>query len=230
MDKIKNIIKYVIILGLIPVFVIGGMHVFEERQFSFLIAAVALLSVIPFFLSFERSKSDERHVVILAVMVALASASRAIFVFLPAFKPVTAIVVLTAIYFGPMSGFICGSMSALVSNFFFSQGLWTPMQMFTWGIIGLIAGLICDPLKKSKPLLIIYGILTGVLFSLVMDVFTASFFAEGFSFEAYLLAVTASFPTMATYAASNVLFLIFLSTQLEPLFKRIKTKYGLKSN
>ena len=32
-------------------------------------------------------------------------------------------------------------LTALVSNFYFGQGPWTPFQMFAWGFIGFIAGL-----------------------------------------------------------------------------------------
>ena len=34
--------------------------------------------------------------------------------------------------FGRESGFLCGSLSAVVSNFFFGQGPWTPFQTVSY--------------------------------------------------------------------------------------------------
>ena len=44
--------------------------------------------------------------------------------------------------FGPEAGFLTGAVSALVSNFFFGQGPWTPWQMFAFGVLGFLAGLL----------------------------------------------------------------------------------------
>ena len=45
-----------------------------------------------------------------------------VFAALPAFKPLAAVAVLSAIYMGPEFGFLVGSLSAVVSNIFFGQG------------------------------------------------------------------------------------------------------------
>ena len=59
---------------------------------------------------------------------------------LPNFKPVTAIVMITGIAFGPEAGYLTGALAALLSNFLFGQGPWTPWQMFSWGIVGFLTG------------------------------------------------------------------------------------------
>ena len=79
-------------------------------------------------------------------MVALSVTGR----FIPFFKPVTALTVLTAVYLGGEAGFLCGALSAVISNFWFGQGPWTPFQMLAWGMIGLFAGLLASPLKRSR--------------------------------------------------------------------------------
>lgn len=78
----------------------------------------------------------------LAVMAALGVVGRTVFqlIPLPNFKPVSAIVIITAIAFGPEAGFMTGALTAFVSNFIFGQGPWTPWQMFCWGMIGFVAG------------------------------------------------------------------------------------------
>src|SRR5690625_3847939 len=110
--------------------------------------------------------------VVIAVMIALAVVGRFLFLAIPGFKPVTAIVIITAVYFGAEAGFLVGALSALISNLYFGQGPWTPFQMFAWGAIGLIAGLpfIRIYLMRSKWLIMLFGAFSGVLFSLLMDI------------------------------------------------------------
>lgn len=148
---------------------------------------------------------------ILAVMVALSVAGRFMFSYLPHFKPVTAIVVLAGLYLGAESGFLCGALSAVISNFIFGQGPWTPFQMFAWGVIGLIAGLLANPLKRHKALLLLYAAAAGALFSLILDVWTVLWWDGTFNFSRYLASVITALPTTAVYILSNVVFLFFLS-------------------
>ena len=101
---------------------------------------IVCLSCIPYYFKYEKRKPQTRESVVLAVMIALTVASRVIFAFAPGFKPVSAMVIICGMAFGRESGFLCGSLSAVVSNFFFGQGPWTPFQMLAWGMIGWIAG------------------------------------------------------------------------------------------
>ena len=61
-----------------------------------------------------------RRMVLVAIMTALSIAGR----FIPMFKPVTAISIITGAYLGGGSGFLVGALSALLSNFYFGQGPW----------------------------------------------------------------------------------------------------------
>lgn len=102
-----------------------------------------LVSAIPFFLVFDRRKPQARELVPVAVMAAIAVVGRAVFAIvpLPHFKPCSAIIMITAVVFGPETGFLTGALTAFVSNFLFGQGPWTPWQMFCWGLIGFLTGL-----------------------------------------------------------------------------------------
>ena len=99
---------------------------------------------IPFFLVFEKKKPQARELVPIAVMAALGVVGRTLFslIPLPNFKPVSAIVIITAVAFGPETGFLTGALTGFLSNFIFGQGPWTPWQMFCWGMIGFVAGLL----------------------------------------------------------------------------------------
>ncbi len=109
-----------------------------------LMAAVFLvLSLLPFYLMFDRRKAQARDLVPIALMAAMCVGwGRTAFsiVPLPNFKPVTAIVMITGIAFGPEAGYLTGALAALLSNFLFGQGPWTPWQMFSWGIVGFLTG------------------------------------------------------------------------------------------
>ena len=50
--------------------------------------------------------------------------------------------ILAAVAFGGETGFLVGAMSMLTSNVLFGQGPWTPFQMFAWGFVGFLAGLL----------------------------------------------------------------------------------------
>ena len=141
--------------------------------------------------------------------------------------PVTAIVVIAGIYLGAESGFLCGALSAVLSNIIFGQGPWTPFQMFSWGLIGFLAAITSPLLKKSKLALAIYGVFSGILFSLLMDGFSA-LWAEGtFSLSRYGAFIVAALPVTAVYAVSNVIFLLALSALMGEKLERITRKYGI---
>ena len=79
---------------------------------------------------------------LVAALSALATASRVLFASLPNVKPVTFIVLISGVGLGPGPGFMVGATTALVSNFFFGQGPWTPWQMLAWGAVGVVGGLL----------------------------------------------------------------------------------------
>jgi energy-coupling factor transport system substrate-specific component len=151
----KKVIKYLCVFLVAPLIVLCGVFFLGDRKYAFVSLTLSVVACIPFFVSFEKGKNDARRIVIIAVMTALSVAGRFVFAPIPFFKPVTAIVIITAIYLGAEAGFITGAFSAVVSNFYFGQGPWTPFQMFAWGLIGFLAGLLAKRLLESKVLLII---------------------------------------------------------------------------
>ena len=105
----KKIIKYLCVFVVAPLIVLCGVFFFGDRKYAFISLALSVVACIPFFISFEKGKNDARRIVIIAVMTALSVAGRFVFAPIPFFKPVTAIVIITAIYLGSEAGFITGS-------------------------------------------------------------------------------------------------------------------------
>lgn len=224
---VRKIIRYILMLIAIPAVIMLGAFVFKEKQFAFITLTAVVVSCIPFFMNFEKNSRNIHKLVIISVMIAMSVTGRFIFAPIPHFKPVTAIVIITAIYFGSEAGFMTGALSAVISNFYFGQGPWTLFQMFTWGLIGLVAGLMSNKLKTSKVLLSVYGVFAGVAFSLIMDAWTVLWYQNGFPIDIYLTTIGTASYVSVVYAVSNVIFLLFLCKPMGEKLSRIKLKYGL---
>ena len=80
----------------------------------------------------------------------------------------------------------------------------------------------------EKPLMLsIYGALAGVLYSLVMDMWTVLSADGAFTVARWLQVLVTSLPMTAVYCASNVVFLLVLRKPLGRKLSRLKTKYGV---
>lgn len=225
--RLSLVISLVIIFIFIPLTLYAGIVLFNDRKYYFISIMIIILASIPFFLSFERRKPQPREILIIAVMSAISVTGRALFVITPGFKPVAAIAAITGFSLGAEAGFLTGAISALVSNMFFGQGPWTPFQMFMWGIIGFIGGLLgrTGIMHKKIPL-ILFGIFAGILFSFGMDIWGTMSLYGVFSMEAYIVALTSAVPFTIVYAVSNVIFLLILARPIREKLKRINNKYG----
>ncbi len=231
-NKISNVFrkkpfKLILLILLIPLIIVLGVVIFYDRAYAWISFCVAVVACIPLLLSFEKNQNKTTKMVTLAVMIALSVAGRLVFSFVPFFKPVTAMVVISGIYMGYESGFICGAFTALISNFMFGQGPWTPFQMFAWGIIGLVAGLLSKYLENNLVLLLIYGAVAGVLFSFMMDIWTTLWFDGTFNYLRFLGNIITAAPVTAVYAFSNVIFLFVLSKPFGKKLERLRNKYGI---
>ncbi len=221
--ELRNAIKITVPFVIIPLVTILGTLAFNEKKHIIISLAVALLSLLLFAAGFEKKSTGTRRMVIVAVMTALCFAGR----FIPFLKPVAALTIITALYLGGEAGFLVGSLSAVLSNFYFGQGPWTAFQMLAWGLIGLLAGIFAEKLLKSNVLLLLYGAFTGVAYSFIMDIWTVLWYNQGFNIKLYRAALVSAVPYTASYAVSNVLFLFLLAKPFGEKLERIKIKYGI---
>ena len=156
--SMRTITATIIILLIIPLTVYIGVFYLGNRKYYFISMLVILETMLPFVMIYEGRKPQARELIVIAVLCAIGVAGRAAFFMLPQFKPVVAIVIISGVAFGGEAGFLVGAMTGFVSNFFFGQGPWTPWQMFAFGIIGFLAGVLfrkgflrrCDTLQYEK--------------------------------------------------------------------------------
>ncbi len=219
-----------IILFLIPLTLFIGTTYLDDRKYYFISLLIILETMIPFVLVFEGRKPKARELVIIAVLCAIVVAGRVAFAFVPQFKPVTALVIISGLCLGGETGFLVGAVTGFVSNMYFSQGPWTPFQMFSWGIIGFLAGILFRKgiLTRNKIELCIFGFFaTLFIYGGIMN--PANVIMSQTNINAKMLASSyiAGFPMDMVHAVSTV---VFLWLALEPMcekLERIKIKYGL---
>ena len=219
----RNFIRWTVPFVAVPLLAVISAAAFEEKRNILISVAAAFLALLAFAAGFEKKTTGTRRIVIVSVMTALCFAGR----FIPFLKPINALTIITALYIGSESGFLVGSLAAVLSNFYFGQGPWTVFQMLAWGLIGYVAGILAEPLKKSRKLLLIYGAITGILYSFVMDIWTVLWYAGTLEPGLYLSALVTAIPYTLSYVASNLIFLSLLSKPFGEKLERIKIKYGV---
>lgn len=190
-----------------------------------------VLAIVVFFLSFEKKKPHVREVVTLAVMCAIAVASRVIFSVIPNFKPVLGIIMLTGMALGPGAGFLTGAMTAFVSNFIFGQGPWTPWQMFAYGVAGALAGLLCKKgimTEKKRLLTAVLGyVMIQFIVGPILDVCSIFTMKLDLSGSAALAVFAYGFvPNLIHGLATAVTLFLLVKPMMEKL-NRMKVKYGI---
>lgn len=228
------------LLTLLCVFVLipGTMYVgtlLKGRWYYAIGTLMVLEAMAPFFMNFEARKPRARELVTLGVMAALAAVSRGAFAFLPHFKPIVAIVMITGMAFGPQAGFLTGAISAFASNFFFGQGPFTPWQMMSYGLGGFLAGLLLydHGWLSARPLLHrvlmgIFGFLTIVLLvGPVLDLCTVFTMSSSLSWDFAMACFAAGFPVNLLHGISCALTLFLLGPPLLGKLDRLKKKYGI---
>lgn len=197
----------------------------------YLVSTLVVMEImLPFFLRFESRKPQARELATLAVMAALSAVSRAAFAFLPYFKPITGIIMITGIAFGAEAGFLTGAVGVFASNFFFGQGPWTPWQMFAYGFGGFFAGLIFHnrPGWQKPWVLAPFGFFTILLLvGPMLDSCTVFTMLTKFTKEAVLLIYGQGVPVNISHGTGCGLTLLLLSKPLLQKLERLRIKYGM---
>lgn len=226
----RTLFSMLFILILLPITMYFGIGYLGDRKYYFVSMLIILQTMIWFFLSFEGKKPRPREIVVISVLCAIAVCSRAAFYMIPQFKPVMAIIILSGVCFGGETGFLVGAITAFVSNFFFGQGPWTPWQMFAFGTVGFVSGILFEkrPLVKTKVFLSIYGFFaTIIIFGGIVNPSHVIMSQPHINWGAILTTYAMGLPFDLIHASSTAIFLWFISEPMLEKLERIKIKYGL---
>ncbi len=203
----------------------------EFEQTALLSLVVVSAAMLPFFARFEQRRPKPRDIVPIVVMSVIAAIGRTLLVVFPNVQPVTAIVIISGIAFGPQAGFLTGALSALSSNLFLGQGPWTPWQMFGWGMTGYAAGHLQKRNFFRHPLLLyLFGFAASFAFGALLNVWVVIGFVRPFAWEAALTVYLTSLYVDLLHAGSTVLFLFLMARSWLKKLSRVKNKYGLFSD
>ncbi len=227
----RTLAAVVLILLMIPLTLFAGVVYIDRKQYYLTAFAVLIECMLPFFMVFEGRKPKAREMVIIAVLCALSIAGRAAFFMLPQFKPVLAMTIIAGVAFGGETGFLVGAVTMMVSNILFSQGPWTPWQMFAMGIIGFLAGVLYRKglLRRTKASLCIFGAFSAILiYGGIMNPASALIWgSESLNMKMIMSYYLTGFPMDMIHVVATMLFLMFIAEPMLEKLDRIKVKYGL---
>lgn len=189
---------------------------------------VALLAVGLVFASFEASRPPLRQLMPTAVLAATAAAGRVLFAPVPDVKPVSAIAIVAGAALGRRSGFMVGAVAALVSNFFFGQGSWTPWQMYAWGLVGYLGGVFADRgLLERGGVLYAWGFLSALMYGAILNGYYVLGFVRPLTWPSVLAAYAAGFPLDCVHGVATAAFLAAIWLPWGRSIRRVVRKYDL---
>ena len=226
--KKSNLATLLIFLLVIPATLILGSRM-SGRSYYLTSTMIIVELLIPFFLTFEGRRPQAREVVVIAVMCALAVAAR-VAIPIPNFKAIYAIVMIAGIAFGPESGFLVGAVAALASNFFLSQGPYTPWQMMGYGAGGMLAGFLFQQGRfPRKPLFmgVVGFLIVLLLVGPLLDTCTVFLAPISMNLSSILAIYISGFTVNISQGISTFAVMFLLGSPMLEKLDRIKVKYGM---
>lgn len=204
-------------------------------QTALLMMLVVTVVLALFFAGYEAGKPGLRQIMPTLVLAALAAAGRILFAAVPDFKPVSAVAIIAGATLGRRNGFMVGALAALASNFFFGQGMWSPWQMYAWGMVGYIGGVLADAGMFEDPatgrprrlMLALCGLASGALYGVIINAYGVLGFVRPLTVPGTIAYVAASLPFDALHGVATAVFLSVLYGPWTRRIRRVVRKYGL---
>ena len=146
----------------------------------------------------------------------------------PALLAVPTAMVALALAGVPATAGLTLAVAALVSNFFFGQGPWTPWQMYAWGLVGYVGGMLGEKgLLSRGAVLYGWGFASGLVYGLILNGYHVLGYVQPLTWESALLACAASLPLDVTHGVATVAFLAAIWLPWGRAIRRVVTKYEL---
>ena len=181
----------------------------EQAALAMLVVVALVLAL--FFAGYEASRPGLRQIMPTLVLAALAAAT-----------------------LGRRNGFMVGALAALTSNFFFGQGMWTPWQMYAWGLVGYVGGALAHAGAFDRadgavrmPALLTYGFASGLLYGVVINAYDIIGFVQPLTWAGTMARLATAVPFDITHGLATCVFLAALYKPWCRRINRVVVKYGL---
>ncbi|HET7122175.1 MAG TPA: prenyltransferase/squalene oxidase repeat-containing protein [Solirubrobacterales bacterium] len=190
---------------------------------SFLILGAVLVAG---FVWYERSRPPSQVVALVAALAALAVAGRIAFAAFPNVKPTTDIVIFAGYALGGAPGFAVGALAALVSNFWFGQGPWTPWQMAGWGICGVLGAALALGTRNAGRLVLAATCgFAGILYGALLNFSLMATYGGDLSWERFSLLETRAIPFEVAHVGANVALALVAGPAMVRMLVRFRQRF-----
>ncbi|MBE6469413.1 MAG: ECF transporter S component [Coriobacteriaceae bacterium] len=222
------------LLCAVPVVMAAALALAPSSAAGLMLLVVVLVLAL-FFAGYESSRPPLRQIMPTLVLAALAAAGRVLFGPIPDFKPVSAIAIIAGAALGRRNGFMVGALAALASNFLMGQGMWTPWQMYAWGIVGYLGGVAADhgvlTRRDGSPRmagLMVVGAASGLVYGAVINTYDIIGFLQPLTFAGALARLAAAAPFDLMHSFATCVFLAALFAPWTRRIGRVVRKFNLR--
>lgn len=243
-EKKRTVTAAVLIFAGIPLVIAAEVYLFENRHYMAMSMVVVLLTMLPFFLVFEKRRPKARELVLIAMMCALTVCIHIVCTLTIPIKAGSAMVIIAGVSLGPEAGFLVGALSRFMLNFYQGQGPWTPWEMFCWGILGFFAGMLFQKTyagakqeRKKLPIthmtltlftfLSIFVIYGGIMNLAAMMMGMEFMETKEVTWKALKPFYISGIPYDVMHAATAAVFMFLFGDRIIRKLERIKIKYGI---
>ncbi|MFL5872866.1 MAG: prenyltransferase/squalene oxidase repeat-containing protein [Solirubrobacterales bacterium] len=190
---------------------------------SFLIVAAVIVAG---FAWYERSRPPAQVVALVAALAALAIAGRIAFAAFPNVKPTTDVVVFAGYALGGAPGFAVGAFTALVSNFWFGQGPWTPWQMAGWGLCGVLGALLALGTRNAGRLVLasVCGF-AGIFYGALLNFSLMATYGGDLSWRHFLVLQARAIPFDVAHVLGNVVLALVAGPAMVRMLVRFRERF-----
>jgi energy-coupling factor transport system substrate-specific component len=190
---------------------------------GFLIIGAVILAG---FAWYERSRPPAQVVALVAALAALAIAGRIAFAAFPNVKPTTDIVLFAGYALGGAPGFAVGALTALVSNFWFGQGPWTPWQMAGWGMCGALGALLALGIRDAGRLVLAATCgFAGILYGSLLNFSLMATYGGDLSLRHFLVLEARAIPFEIAHVLGNVVLALVAGPGMVRMLVRFRERF-----
>jgi uncharacterized membrane protein YgcG len=190
---------------------------------SFLIVGAVVLAG---FVWYERSRPPSQVVALVAALAALAIAGRIAFAAFPNVKPTTDIVIFAGYALGGAPGFAVGALAALVSNFWFGQGPWTPWQMAGWGMCGVLGAVLALGTRNAGRLTLAATCgFAGILYGALLNFSLMATYGGDLSWRHFLVLEARAIPFEVAHVLGNVALALVAGPAMVRMLTRFRERF-----